>query len=82
MPRWLPVMIALLLVGSFEMTWYLWYAPAHAAPWTTSESAGAQAWSVFLAILALLSFVYALVSLIPSAQRVHTDEATTAGGSS
>ncbi len=64
--RWLPAMIALLLVATFEMTWYLWYAPPYAEPWAAPRSPAAGAWSLILAITALASFVYALATLPPA----------------
>ena len=61
---WIPVLAALLLVGTFEMTWFLWLAPANAAPDEPAQSAGAAAWSLLLAVLTVASFVYACAALL------------------
>jgi len=63
--RWMPVLAVLLAVGSFEMTWYLWLAPADAPPETPPQSVNAAWWSAVLAALTLGSFAYACISLLP-----------------
>ena len=72
--RWIPALIALLLVGTFELTWYLWYAAPDAEPWAVAPSGGVLAWSVVLACLALASFVYALAAAIPGVPRTERGE--------
>ncbi len=61
---WIPVLAALLLVGTFEMTWFLWLAPADAAPDEGAQSAGAAVWSLLLAAVTVASFVYACAALL------------------
>jgi len=67
--RWLPVAVVLLIVGAFEMTWYLWLTPADAPPETPPQSVGAALWSALLAALTLGSFAYACISLFPDLRR-------------
>lgn len=60
-PRWIPALVALLLVGTFSMTWFLWYQPVGQP----------LVFSGLLAMLAVASFVYALVALVPVARAGH-----------
>ena len=61
--RWLPMLIAVLLVATFEMTWYLWYSPAFARPWDPPANPRAAAWSVLLALLLVSAFAYGVITL-------------------
>lgn len=63
--RWIPVLVALLVVGTFEVTWFLWLAPPSAAPDAPAQSRPAAVWSLLLALLTLASFVYAWLALLP-----------------
>jgi hypothetical protein len=63
LPRWLPVLAALLLVSTFELTWYLWYALPDAAPWEPAPTPLVKAWTVCLALLSLAGFAYALAAI-------------------
>jgi hypothetical protein len=63
LPRWLPVLAALLLVSTFELTWYLWYALPDAAPWEPAPTPLIKAWTVGLALLSLAAFAYALAAI-------------------
>ena len=69
---WIPALLALLLVGTFEMTWFLWLAPAGAAPEEPPESLDAAVGSMLLAILTLVSFLYALGAPLVWRQRRST----------
>lgn len=62
---WRPVLVALLIVSTFEVTWYLWLAPPNAAPDAPAQSPNASVWSLILTVMALASFVYALAVLLP-----------------
>jgi len=61
--RLLPALIVLLIVGTFEMTWNLWYAPAYAAPWDAANGAAAQAWSAVLALLSVGAYAWSTLAL-------------------
>jgi len=63
--RWLVLVVTLFLVGSYEMTWFLWLAPADCGPDAPAYSPGAARWSLILALLTLGSFLYALAALLP-----------------
>ncbi|MBU0637426.1 MAG: hypothetical protein KKB50_01070 [Planctomycetes bacterium] len=63
---WIPTLIAVLLVGTFETTWFLWYAAQEDWPGIAGHSADVRAWSGFLAVLALGALVYSLAVLWPS----------------
>jgi hypothetical protein len=55
---WLPPLVALFIIGAFEMTWFLWYA---ARP----EARDVRFFSAMLAAAAVLAFAWCFASLIP-----------------
>lgn len=59
---WLPALVALLIVGTFEMTWYLWLMPPQSPPDAAPQTPDAALWSLVLAALTLLSFAYTLTT--------------------
>ncbi len=71
---WLPALVALLVVASAEVTWNLWLAPATQGPDTPAGSAAAAAASVTCALLALASFIYALLTLLLTRRPNHPRE--------
>ena len=66
--KWIPPLIALLLVGTFEMTSFRWAGPQMIH---LSESVARSA-SGFLAVLTVLSLLYSCAVLIPRAREPHT----------
>jgi hypothetical protein len=52
---WVPALVGLMVVATFELTWNLWF---------TAAAAGARQLSVGLAALSVLSFGYALAALV------------------
>lgn len=66
--RWISVLVAMLLIGTFEVTWFLWLAPSTAAPDAPAQSPNATVWSLLLSLLTLASFLYAWSSLLTQRQ--------------
>jgi hypothetical protein len=73
---WWPVVASLLLVGGFEMTWYLWLANPTAGDAAAAQSRGGALISLVLSVVTVASFLYALIAVGWSTSRQQTVPAT------
>jgi hypothetical protein len=62
-PSWAPVVAAMVLVATFEMTWYVWLVRANSPLDAGASTREATVWSTVLAVLSVVSLVWAIVAV-------------------